>query len=88
MECTKTLPRISSPNGDGGGSSAVVCLGGDDLIVESPKVQPNVSPRIEVIGGCDGSTGTVGLADRPVLVESRGSLDRGLVYTCCFIYVV
>jgi len=38
-------------------------------------------PRVEVVGGGDTTARALDLADGPELVEGRGALDGGLVYT-------
>jgi len=76
------------PNGDIGGSSAEVSLRGDDLVVECAELQSRRRPRVEVVRGGDSSAGAVALADRPVLVEGRGALDRRLIDALSFVDVV
>jgi hypothetical protein len=77
-------------------ASALVTLGGHDLVVPGTKVLVETSqlwdfstsgtarrtyqsvrlPCVDVVLEGDGSAGTLGLANRDVLVESGSSLDR------------
>ncbi len=68
-------------DGDAGGAAGEVALGGDDLVVVGAELEAGSGPGVEVGGHVDAATGTLVLADRPVLVEGRGALDRRLVDT-------
>ncbi len=50
--------------------------------------QAERGPRIEMVPGRHRSAGTVRAADGPVLVESRGTLDGGLVDTLGLVDIV
>jgi len=66
-------------NSDAGGTGALVALSEEDLVVERTEIQSQVGPSIEVVGGGDSSAGTGAGADRPVLLEGGGTLNRRLV---------
>jgi hypothetical protein len=61
-------------------SSALVSLGGEDLVVERSHSHAMALPRVEVVRSGDCATGAMALADGPVLVEGGGSLDRRRVH--------
>lgn len=93
-------------DGDGRGTSALVALGGHDLVVESTKVLSLLSvqtlrsenmetthqavrlPGVDVVLESNGTAGTLALANREVLMESGGSLDRRSVCTGGLVDVV
>lgn len=52
------------------------------------QLQTNVGPGIEVVLSSDGATNTAALADRPVLVEGRGALNGGSVFTSSLVDLV
>ena len=58
---------------------ALVALSRKNHVVESTKVQAGAGPGVNVRAEVDGAAGAVVGADRPVLLEGRGALDRGLV---------
>ena len=58
---------------------ALVALSSHDHVVESAEVETGAGPGVNVRGKVDGAAGAVVGADRPVLLEGRGALDRGLV---------
>ena len=77
-------PRVencSSPlrNSHGGGARAVVTLNSKNLVIERSKLQANIAPSVEVSTGVDRAAGTLVAADRPVLLESAGTLNGGSV---------
>ena len=62
-----------------GGSSSAEGLDGEHLVVEVAGGESVVLPSIEVVGNGDSAAGALVLADREVLDESAGALDRRLV---------
>jgi hypothetical protein len=58
---------------------ALVALSSHDHVIESTKIKTGGSPGVNVRAKVDGAAGAVVGADRPVLLEGRGALDRGLV---------
>jgi hypothetical protein len=62
-----------------GRARALVALGSHDHVVEGAEVEAGAGPGVNVGGKVDGAAGAVVGADRPVLLEGRGALDRGLV---------
>ncbi len=66
-------------DGDVGRAAGEVALGGDDLVVVRAELQAQGGPRVKVRADVDGAGRALVLADRPVLLEGRGTLDRGLV---------
>lgn len=81
--CSTTLA-----NGDVGGPAAEVSLRGNNLVIVRAQFQSSGGPRVEVVCGRDGSTGALGLADGPVLVEGRGTDDGRRVYALGLVDVV
>jgi hypothetical protein len=81
---THTHVRTNSLAGlhiDLGTSRALVALSRHDLVVVLAQVQAVAGPSIEVILHVDAAADTLGGANRPVLLESAGSVDGGLVGT-------
>lgn len=66
-----------SGHSDGGGATALVAFGGDDLIVVGSKIQADVLPRVEVVLHGDSTPNPLGGANGPVLLKGLGSVDRG-----------
>ena len=66
-------------NVDVGCTAALVTLGSNNLVVVVAETHALGSPSIEVVLHVDAAAGALGLADRPVLVEGLGTIDRGLV---------
>lgn len=66
-------------NIDIGAATALVALSSHNLIVVSSKVESESSPGVEVVLHGDGTTDTLALADRPVLLEGACAIDRRLV---------
>jgi hypothetical protein len=64
-----------------GATAALVTLSRDNLVVVLAQVEAVASPSLEVVVHVDGATDTPVLADGPVLLESPGAVDRGLVGT-------
>jgi hypothetical protein len=60
-------------------STAAIALSRNDLVVVRAKVKPIASPSVEVGLHVDGAADALVLADRPVLAESSGAVDGGLV---------
>jgi hypothetical protein len=66
-------------NSNGGSSTGLVTLGGNDLVVVGTQVQAQALPSIEVVGGSNSSGGSLAGTHGPVLLEGRGTEDRRLV---------
>jgi hypothetical protein len=64
-----------------GAAAALVTLSRNNLVVVLAQVEAVASPSLEVVVHVDGATDTPVLADGPVLLESPGAVDRGLVGT-------
>ena len=60
-------------------TTALVTLGRNDLVVVRAKVEAVARPGVEVILHVDRAADAPVLADGPVLLESPGAVDRGLV---------
>jgi len=63
--------------------TALVTLSCYDLVVVCPQVHAQVGPRIEMVRCRDGTASAMRRANRPVLLESGSSLDRGSIRACC-----
>ena len=73
-------------DGKSGGTAALVTLSGDDHVVVLAKLHAELVPGIEVLANINRARKSsarrlLGVADRPVLLKGRGSLDGGLVGT-------
>lgn len=64
---------------DVGRSSSAESLDSEHLVIEVASGESVVLPSIEVVGNGDSAAGALVLADREVLAESAGALDRRLV---------
>jgi hypothetical protein len=60
-------------------AAALVTLTGNNLVVVRTQVHAERSPCIEVSSGVHAAAGAVALADGPVLLEGRGTLNGWLV---------
>jgi len=82
--------RRSSDLGDGDsrGPTAVVSLRRDDLVVICAQFHAKIGPCVEVVCGSDCSARALRAADGPVLLEGRGTDDRGLVGACALVDIV
>lgn len=81
IKSTSTIHRSRSLNSNGSRARAEVALGGNNLVVVLTQIQTDLSPGIEVSARVDGTTGTLLLANRPVLVEGPGALNGGSIDT-------
>jgi len=68
-------------DGDGGRATAEVTFGGDDLVVVRAQVQADLRPGVEVRGRVDGTSHTLALANRPILLKGPGAVDGRSVGT-------
>lgn len=66
-------------NSDVSRAAALVTLTGNDLVVVRAQVHAKPSPCVEVGSGVHATAGAVILADGPVLLKGRGTLNGGLV---------
>lgn len=84
------VESCSSPlrNSHGGGARAVVTLNSKNLVIERSKLQANIAPSVEVSTSVDRAAGALVAADRPVLLESAGTLNGGSVGTGAGVDVV
>ena len=64
-----------------GAAAALVALSRSDLVVVRTEVEAVARPGVEVVLHVDRAANTPVLADGPVLLESPGAVDRGLVGT-------
>jgi hypothetical protein len=64
-----------------GAAAALVALSRNDLVVVRTEVEAVARPGVEVVLHVDRAANTPVLADGPVLLESPGAVDRGLVGT-------
>jgi len=69
-------------------SAAVVSFSRNDLVVESSEWHAEGCPGIKMTRGSDSSGTTFRLADGPVLVKGRSTLDGWLVDTLALVDVV
>lgn len=60
-------------------AAALVALGGDNLVVVLAEVHAISGPGVKVVLHVDGATDTLRGAYAPVLLESPGAVDGGLV---------
>lgn len=60
-------------------AGAPVTLGGNNLVVVVAKGHAVLGPGVEMSLHVDRATDTLGVADRKVLLESPGAVNRGLV---------
>jgi hypothetical protein len=73
------LPKMPLRNSNSRRTRALVALSSHDHVIESAQVQASAGPGLNVRAKVDRAAGAVVGADRPVLLEGRGALDRGLV---------
>jgi hypothetical protein len=64
-----------------GTSGALIALSRHDLVVVLTQVQAVAGPGVKVVLHVHTAADTLGGTDRPVLLESAGSIDGGLVGT-------
>jgi hypothetical protein len=69
------MTRLSAVDGDAGGAAGEVALSGNNLVVVLTELHALGRPSVEVVLHVDASTGALVLADRPVLLESLGTLS-------------
>jgi hypothetical protein len=80
QELIHTLPtKLHLRDSNSRATRALVALSSHDHVIESTKIKTGGSPGVNVRAKVDGAAGAVVGADRPVLLEGRGALDRGLV---------
>lgn len=58
-----------TPNSNGSRATAVVALGSEDLVVVRTELLAVLRPSVKVVLGGDGAADTLGLPDRPELLE-------------------
>jgi hypothetical protein len=75
----QTVSISNLRDGNSRSTRALVALSSHDHVVESTKVQAGAGPGVNVRAEVDAAAGAVLGAHRPVLLEGRGALDRGLV---------
>jgi hypothetical protein len=78
-DTTNTSDCLLSLDVDVGATAALVTFSSDNLVVVLSKVKPELGPGVEMVLHVDRTTDTLALADRPVLLESAGTVDRRLV---------
>src|SRR5436190_918111 len=66
---TAAATAAAFTHGDVGAATALITLGGHDLVVVRSQVHAVARPAIEVVTGGDGSAGPLRLSHAPVLIE-------------------
>jgi hypothetical protein len=72
-------PHLRSLSVNISASTAAIAFSRNNLVVVRAKVKPIASPGVEVRLHVNGAADALVLADRPVLAESPGAVDGGLV---------
>lgn len=76
-----TSGRSTLGDGHVGRSAAEVALSGEDLVVMGTKLHAVLLPSLEVSTNIDAASGSVVLANGPVLLKGLGTVDRRSVGT-------
>lgn len=71
--------HLRTLDSDGSGTTAVVSLGGENLVVVATKLEAILLPRVEVRADINGAADSLLLPDAPELGEGAGSLNGWLV---------